>query len=201
MALVAIDGPTGVGKTTTARAVAEALDAPLVLDPVSVSPLLDDYYTGEASPAAALDAELAFLHSRAELLASAPTDRVVVSDFSVMRTAPFAEFLDDPDDRRRVLHDMRDALARTPRPDVLVLLSAEPPTLLERVRRRDRTAEGELTLSHLDALTHHFDRWRIEMLDQSDHVFELDTSRWDPQRVDDLDELLERIGTALATSR
>ena len=79
MPFIAVDGPTGVGKSTTARALAEELDARLVLDPVSVSPLLDDYYTGDATPAAAIDTELAFLRSRAELLATAPADGVTVN--------------------------------------------------------------------------------------------------------------------------
>ena len=112
---MAIDGPTGVGKSTTSRAVAERLGADLLLDPVSVSPLLDDYYTGEATPSAALASELAFLRGRAELMASADPDQLVVADFTVLRTAPFAEFLTDPDDRRLVLDEMRQLMASGPR--------------------------------------------------------------------------------------
>lgn len=197
MALVAIDGPTGAGKSTTARALADALDATLILDPVSVSPLLDDYYTGEASPAAALDAELAFLHSRAGLLVDPRGDQITVSDFSVMRTAPFAEFLDDPDDRSKVLEEMREAMARGPRPDVLVLLSADPDALLKRVRRRDRTAESDLTLEHLQALSMHFERWREEIVAQAHHVIVLDTMQWDPHRPRDLAGLVDGVRSLL----
>lgn len=196
MTLIAIDGPTGVGKSTTARAVAAALDADLVLDPVSVSPLLDDYYTGEANPAAALDAELAFLRSRARLLADPNTargDRFVVSDFSVMRTAPFSEFLDDPHDHLTVLSEMYTLLRDGPRPDVLVLLTGEPETLLTRVRSRDRSAEVELTLEHLEALQSHFATWQPQMLRQATTSFVIDTSDWDPRQPSDLDDLITRL--------
>ena len=194
---MAIDGPTGVGKSTTSRAVAERLGADQLLDPVSVSPLLDDYYTGEATPSAALDAELAFLRSRAELMASADPSRLVVADFSVMRTAPFAEFLEDPADRARVLAEMRDLMSAGPRLDVLVLLSAQPDALLDRVRLRDREAEVDLTLDHLVALRRHFASWRTELLAQADVAIEIDTADWDPRRPADLAALLGRIAPAL----
>lgn len=199
MSIVAIDGPTGVGKSTTSRRLAAAFGCPLLLDPVSVNPLLDDYYTGEATPAAALGVELAFLRSRAELLAAAPTDQLTIADFSVMRTAPFSEFLADPADRRTVLDEMRDWIERSPRLDILVLLRAEPPALLERVRDRDRDAEGDLTIEHLVELRAHFDTWSGGMRDQADAVIEVDTATWDPRDDDDLDSLVARIRAALPT--
>ncbi len=192
--IVAIDGPTGAGKSTTARAIAGRLGAGLLLDPVSVSPLLDDYYTGEATPSAALASELAFLRGRAELLASADPDQLMVADFTVLRTAPFAEFLEDPNDRRRVLDEMRRLMERGPRIDVLVLLHAEPDALLQRVRTRDRRAEADLTIDHLVELSRHFTSWRNELLAQADAAIELDTATWDPRRTSDLDDLLRRIG-------
>ena len=197
MTIVAIDGPTGVGKSTTAHAVAHRLGAVLVLDPVSVSPFLDDYYTGEANPAAALGTELAFLRSRAHLLASTTTDSLTVTDFSVMRTAPFAEFLHEPDDRECVLTEMRALIADGPEIDVLVLLDAEPAALLERVHARAREAESDLTLEHLIALRAHFAAWRRELCDQARTTIEIDTATWDPRRTDHLDDLIRSIRTTI----
>ncbi|MEP1122918.1 MAG: deoxynucleoside kinase [Ilumatobacter sp.] len=197
MSIVAIDGPTGVGKSTTTRRLGASLGCPLLLDPVSVNPLLDDYYTGEAAPAAALAVELAFLRSRAELLAAAPTDQLTVADFSVMRTAPFSEFLDAESDRRTVLDEMRGWIARGPRLDVLVLLRAEPRELLTRVRDRDRAAESDLTIEHLVALRTHFDTWHDQMCAQADTVIEIDTSRWDPRDDSDLGALIVDVRAAL----
>jgi len=195
--IVAIDGPTGVGKSTTARALAERLGADLLLDPVSVSPLLDDYYTGEAAPAAALDSELAFLHGRARLMADVEPGRLVVSDFTVMRTAPFAEFLHDPADRRRVLDEMRELLVMLPRVDVLVLLDAAPEVLLGRVRTRDRSAEEALTIEHLVELHRHFRAWRSELTAHADSTLEIDTTDWDPRSNSDVDDLVTRVASLL----
>ena len=202
MALIAIDGPTGVGKSTTAHAVAEALCATLILDPVSVSPLLDDYYTGQARPAAALEAELAFLHSRASLLADPDfgRDDLAVSDFSVMRTAPFAEFLDNHADYAAVLSEMYATMRTGRRPDILVLLTGQPTALLSRVRSRDRSAEVDLTIEHLDALDGHFEMWRPHILRQATGSFVVDTAEWDPRRPADLDDLVTRLRSMLKPS-
>jgi deoxyguanosine kinase len=197
VSIVAIDGPTGVGKSTTARAVAAAFDAPLLLDPVSVSPLLNEYYNGEATPDAALSTELAFLRSRVQLLAQAAPAPLIVSDFSVMRTAPFAEFLDDPDQRRRVLDEMDAEIRRGPRIDVLVLLTADPASLIDRVRARARNSETELTIEHLEALTKHFHTWQSAILAQATTALLIDSMEWDPRRSDDVDWLIARISDAI----
>lgn len=193
MSIVAIDGPTGAGKSTTARLLATELGSALLLDPVSVNPLLDDYYTGGATPAAVLDVELAFLRSRAELLAGVSTEQLTVADFSVMRSAPFAEFLDSRDARDTVLDEMRRSLEHGPRLDVLVLLSAEPATLLSRVRARNRPSEKDLTIDHLVELAKHFATWHAELRDQADTVIEIDTATWDPRNDADLTMLVDEI--------
>lgn len=197
MTIVAIDGPTGVGKSTTARAIAGNLGVELLLDPVSVSPLLLDYYAGEASPAAELDNELAFLRGRAGVLAAAPTDELIVADFTVLRTGPFAEFLDDSADRAIVVDAMRELMAAGPHIDVLVLLDAEPETLDARVRVRGREAETDLTIGHLVELRRHFGSWRAEFLALARSTIEIDTMTWDPRRADDLDGLVVRLAQLL----
>lgn len=199
MSILAFDGPTGVGKSTVARLVADRIGAELLLDPVSVSPLLAGYYTGEASPSATLDHELAFLRGRAELLASAHDDRLVVADFTVARTGPFAEFLADPHERAVVIEEMRALLAAGPRIDVLVLLDADPETLLGRVRLRNRHAESDLTIEHLTELRHHFGGWRTELLDEAHASVEIDTTQQDLRRIEHLDDLTADLVTMLAS--
>ena len=197
MSILAFDGPTGVGKSTLARLVADRIGAEVLLDPVSVSPLLLGYYNGHATPSATLGNELAFLHGRSELLASAPKDQLVVADFTVARTGPFAEFLSNPEERQIVIDEMRARLTAGPPVDVLVLLDADPDTLLGRVQLRNRQAEGDLTIEHLTELRHHFGAWRAELLDQARAAIEIDTAQHDLRRSDHLDDLMARLATML----
>ena len=48
---LAIEGPIGVGKTTLARKLADLLNYPLMLEPVTDNPFLDRFYAEGASQA------------------------------------------------------------------------------------------------------------------------------------------------------
>lgn len=199
MKIIAIDGPTGVGKSTTAVALADALGVEAVLDPVSHSPLLDDYYVGFDTPEGALRLEMEFLRMRHELLEDiglADRDhgpRAVVTDFSLIRSGPFAELLTVAEHRDLVVADMWRRYEACPRLDVLMLLRAEPEMLLERVRTRKRPAEEALSLDHLRELEGHFDAWDAELRAQADTVIVLDTHEWDGLDADDLEALIARL--------
>ncbi|MEL6891994.1 MAG: deoxynucleoside kinase [Actinomycetota bacterium] len=202
MRYVAIDGPTGVGKSTTSRLLANRLGLPLLLDPVSASPLLDDYYVGYDTTESALAAEMAFLDLRASLVTIGDVgERDVrddtafgvdaVSDFTVLRTGPFAHFLDDVSHRRRVLDELERRLASCVGPSAFVLLDAPAEVLLERVRLRNRDAEHALDLGHLRALTGFFAEWRDRLLAQTDRHLVIDTTTWDPHRPAHLDTIVD----------
>jgi deoxyadenosine/deoxycytidine kinase len=184
-----------VGKSTVAPLLADHFSATLLLDPVSASPLLDEYYTDGADTRAELAGELHFLRLRANVLTGAvsnsprsairsasgsdDSEQFAVSDFTVMRTAPFSEFLDEPADREVVLAAMYEAMANAAPPLVTVLLRAGPARLLDRVHQRSRPAETEISVEHLDVLCGHFDRWQSAILAQSSVSLVVDTERHD----------------------
>ena len=105
---VAIEGPTGVGKTTLATRLATALGAQAVLDPFEANPFLTQLFTDpEPTEALALRAELTFLALRVaqlrEIADLLTAGRSVVADWALLKQPIFAATTLDPDDAARVV--------------------------------------------------------------------------------------------------
>lgn len=162
--LIAVEGPTGIGKTTVARRIAPMLDAELVLDPFEDNPFLPqlpaDPRTGGSE--LALQVELTFLALRVaqlrrveSMLAGGST---VVADWALLKQPIFAETTLDTADATRVAATVELWADVLPTPDVLVALSAPPAVLHRRVRQRGRRLEANLTAAQLATLAAAFER-------------------------------------------
>ncbi len=155
---VAIEGPTGAGKTTLTVRLAPLLDAEAMFDPFEVNPFLPRLLTGgQLDIELALRVELTFfalrvaqLHQIAGLLAAG---RSVVSDWALLKQPIFAATSLDPDDAARVAATVDLWADSLPSPDVLVGLSAAPSALFARVRRRSRDMEAGITAGQLTRLS------------------------------------------------
>jgi deoxyadenosine/deoxycytidine kinase len=105
---IAIEGPTGVGKTTVARRLAPVLDAVLMLDPIEENPffpkLLADPGGGDSE--LALRVELTFLALRIAQLrrieALLAVGSSVVTDWAMFKQPIFATTTLDTADVTRV---------------------------------------------------------------------------------------------------
>jgi deoxyguanosine kinase len=149
-----VEGPIGVGKTDLARQLAEAFQGRSLLDQPLESPFLSRFYEGQ--PGAAFMSQLLFLARRATLLKdltrSFPTHTCVVSDFLLEKDKLFA-CLNLNDEELHVYNQLFDAMADyLIQPDLVIYLKADVPTLSERIRRRDFTAEHRLTVTYLQNL-------------------------------------------------
>jgi deoxyguanosine kinase len=159
---VAIEGPTGVGKTTLAARLARVLDAEAALEPFEANPFLAPLLTSsQPTEAAALRAELTFFALRvaqlreiAELLTAG---RSVVADWALLKQPIFAATTLGPADVALVDATLDVWVASLPSPDVLIGLSATMPTLHGRVRQRRQDIEAGLTAAQLGALSLAFD--------------------------------------------
>lgn len=158
----AVEGPTGVGKTTLAARLAAELGAAGVYDPFDANPFLAQLLACEQpSEALTLRVELTFLALRiaqlreiADLLAAG---RTVVADWAMLKQPIFAETTLASADAARVAATVQVWADSVPRPDVLIGLSAPTPVIRQRVRERGREMETGLTGAHLDALSAAFD--------------------------------------------
>lgn len=151
---VAIEGVIGVGKTTLARYLKEALSAELLLEVFEENPFLTDFYADRSRYA--FQTQIFFLLSRyrqqhqviPQTIARAP----LVSDYLFAKDNLFAT-LNLVNDELAVYGNVYAALAeRIPTPRLVVYLKAGVDTLMERIAVRDRPYERDMDRAYIAAL-------------------------------------------------
>jgi deoxyadenosine/deoxycytidine kinase len=156
-----VEGPIGAGKTSLARRLGARLSADLILEQPAENPFLARFYDDMSRYA--LPAQLFFLFQRARMLESlAQPDmfgRAVVTDFLLDKDPLFARITRSTDEMA-LYQKIYDALApRSPAPDLVIYLQAQPATLIERVRRRAAGFERGISEEYLALLAESYARY------------------------------------------
>jgi deoxyguanosine kinase len=196
---VAIEGPTGVGKTTLAAFLAHRLNAAVFFDPFEANPFLRELYAPGhvASPELTLRVELTFLALRlaqlrhlSQILA---IGGVVITDWHLMKQPIFAATTCPTADAERISATCDLWADSLPAPDVLVAMNATASTLCERVRRRGRAMETAIDEQQLSALSgafgSAFDRYSGPILRLHADAFDV----FNPSHVDQLAETVRHV--------
>ena len=151
---IAVEGPIGVGKTTLVRRLAACFGTDPVLEGAADNPYLEKYY---AEPARfALPAQIHFLFQRVEQLQSLGQDdlfrNVHVSDYILEKDRLFARLTLEPDDFALYERLWDRIVERIPVPDLVIVLQARVPTLLDRIAGRGRRYERDIDSRYLERL-------------------------------------------------
>ena len=156
---IVIEGAIGVGKTTLARYLQQALTAELLLEVFEENPFLSDFYADRSRYA--FQTQIFFLLSRYrqqhQVIRQAIRHRPVVSDYLFAKDWLFAH-LNLKNDELVVYEHTYTALAeRIPVPGLVVYLRAGLDTLLERIAIRDRPYERDMNRDYIADLQHAYD--------------------------------------------
>jgi deoxyadenosine/deoxycytidine kinase len=163
--LVSIAGIIGVGKTTLANKLAGLLDAKVLREPYDTNPYMPEVYAGRRE--LALDSQLYFLVNRAEQLSAEAlgTDDAFLTDYVFAKELIYARRLLSERQLRLYESIYRSFADRVTPPVLVVYLQDSPAACLERVHRRNRPYEQEITAAFLTQLQGDYERlfadWRV----------------------------------------
>ncbi len=195
---IAIEGPTGVGKSLLADRLGSRLDATVVLDETE-NPFLADFYS--ARPGAGFQAQLFYTLSRhrqqSALRQSDLFSQLTICDYLFDRDKIYA-YLNLDDNELFIYQRLYDLLAQdVPTPDLVIYLQAPTDVLLKRLRSREKDPErsallpDEQYLRELNEAYHHF-----FFHYSTTSLLVIESSQFRPQDDDEaLDDLVKQIKT------
>ncbi len=190
---IAVEGPIGVGKTSLVDFLAERLEARKILESVE-NPFLHDFY--QDRPGVAFQCQLFFLLNRfrrqQELAQGNLFRQAVVCDHMFAKDKIFA-YLNLNDSELMLYEKLYGLLEeQVPHPDLVIYLQARDEVLMERIRKRERDYEKEISDAYVSELNRaynyfffHYNRTPLLVIDTSDIDF--------VKSQEDLEEILRQI--------
>ena len=150
---IAVEGPIGVGKSSLVDLLATRFNAVKVKEQIE-NPFLRDFY--REKPGAAFQAQLFFLLNRfmqqRDLSQTDLFQQVTLCDYIFAKDKIFAYL--NLDDSELMLYERLYALLseKVPRPDLVIYLQGTTQILTERIRKRRRDYESDISEKYLEAL-------------------------------------------------
>jgi deoxyguanosine kinase len=176
-----IAGGIGAGKTTLARVLAERAGAHLIHEDVVTVPFFSQFYA--APQVYAFEKNISFLLSHADQVREVVSRKqpLVVCDFALFQDLSYADIGCPAADVAAVEGVYERLIARIGYPDVVVRLKCTPDTQLQRIARRGRTQETEISRTYLVDLCAANDRRLAELRTAAPglSVIEVDTEASD----------------------
>lgn len=156
---ITIEGVIGVGKTTVTRLLTEALHGETLFEIVEENPFLKDFYADR--DAWALQTETFFLLNRVKQLEDTAkrlkAGATVVSDYNVVKNRIFAGLTLTGVKREKYTQLFAILTSDLPKADMVVYLKADHRTVMERIRRRDRSFERNMDPEYIRRLAEEYE--------------------------------------------
>ena len=158
---IAIEGAIGVGKTTLARILGEALSGEVLLEVFEENPFLSSFYADRAR--FAFQTQIFFLLSRYrqqhKVIAATTQRSPLVSDYLFAKDWLFAH-LNLGGDELAMYERVHAILGeQIPTPDLVVYLKASTDALMQRITLRDRSYERQMSRGYIDDLRQAYERF------------------------------------------
>jgi len=190
---LAIDGPIGVGKTTLVEMLTRRFEGVKVLEDVD-NPFLPAFYQDRIG--AAFQTELYFLLSRykqqQDVVQRELFNRLVVADYTFPKNRIFA-YMTLGDDELMLFDKLYEVLEpQIPTPDLVLYLVADVDSCMERIRKRHRAMERQISPDYIAELIdaynhyyHYYDKTPLLVVDTRSLNF--------PEHPEDFEELVARL--------
>ena len=195
---IAVEGVIGVGKTTLARMLADALSSELLLEVFEENPFLSDFYADRDR--FAFQTQIFFLisryHQQHRVIPHTLAQSMLISDYIFDKDRLFAH-LNLANDELAMYDRVQAILGeQLPVPDLVVFLRADTDVLMQRITQRDRAYERNMDQGYIDALRIAYDDFFSDY--QQAPVLTIDTNDIDFVRSDqDREHIIGLVRTAL----
>jgi len=195
---IAVEGVIGVGKTTLARMLADALSSELLLEVFEENPFLSDFYADRDRYA--FQTQIFFLisryHQQHRVIPHTLSQSMLVSDYIFDKDRLFAH-LNLANDELAMYDRVQSILGeQLPVPDLVVFLRADTEVLMQRITLRDRAYERNMDRGYIDALRIAYDDFFANY--QQTPVLTIDTNDIDFVRSSqDREHIIGLVRTAL----
>jgi len=191
---IAIEGPVGIGKTTLARALADRLQADVLLERIDDNPFIGLFYEDTARHA--LPVQLSFLFSRLKQWQALHQQELfqqgLITDYIFAKDRLFATVT--LSDAELALYDqvLRAVAVDLPRPSLVIYLQSDANVIMQRIKKRNRSFEQNLGSDYLKRIIAAYDQFFFHYQETPLLIVQTDKLNF-AENPDDIDALLARI--------
>lgn len=190
-------GPLGVGKTTLAVNLSQKMNWTLIREPVESHPFLEAFY--ERPVAHAFEKNLFFLLDYLHQIKACESGDFIFDHSAVVHRS-YATLNQITSVEKPVYQALDSLTESVGPPDLLINLVCDPEVIMQRIKKRGRSFESEVTMDYVVDLTSEITR-QVKAVSHYMRVLTLDAASYDfDARPQDNDKIISIIQQALGTA-